>query len=197
MSKEYHKHIVSTPEHQVWLHRTSRDLIDKIMKEGLLFLDLSQTATLQPSDISEADAIYRRDHGTRTAVAVVKIPGEIFSRYYSHNPEIKGRRHEGYSHDKEVSYWHPAGKYAIQRQHIHGWIDKETEEYHPNPYLAEPQELTEAHFPKEMYGGLEKDVSQDAKKGRVKGNKKKERAEKRNFKRGILPPPPSEITVVP
>jgi len=192
MKKEYQKHIVSTPKHQVWLHRTSRDLVDKIMREGFLFLDLTGTATLQPTDPAKAENVYATDFGTRKAVVVVKIPQSIASQYYPNDPDRKGLRAEGYAGDREVSYWHPKGKYAIQRQHVHGWIDKETEEYHPNPYLSEPQEFTAAHFPKEFYGGLEKDILEPEKQEKKKVNKKSAK-----LKRGELPPPPTEIIIVP
>lgn len=83
--------------------------------------------------------------------------------------------------DKEVTYWKEGG-FHIQRRHIHGWIDKETEEYHPNQYLAEFQELTEEHFPSMFYGGLEKDL--------IKPEKFQARTKKtRRPKKGELPPP--------
>jgi hypothetical protein len=185
MKKEYQKHIVSTKDHQVWLHRTSKDLVDKIMKEGLIFLDLSGTATLQSKNAKEAENSYLTNFGTRQAVIVVKIPGEIAARYYTNTDGTKGIRHEGYAGDKDVSYWHPSGKYAIQRQHIHGYIDKETNEYFENPYRDKPQRLTDKHFPAQLYGGLEKELIAE------KPILKKEKTPK--IKRGKLPPPPKEI----
>ncbi len=192
MKNDYREHIASTDQHQVWLHRTSKDLVDRIMKEGLTFLDLSGTATLQPSDIEKAENVYRTDFGTRKAVVVIKIPQEIAKKYYIQSPDTKGQRHEGYSGDKEVSYWHPNGKYAIQRQHVHGWIDKETDEYHENPYRNGPQQLTDKHFPSILYGGLEKSLEGPPKQT-TKSRSKKEK----ELSRGELPPPPTEINILP
>jgi hypothetical protein len=180
MKKEYKKHIVTTTEHQVWLHRTHTSNIEEILKKGLYFGtgDLSSTATLQPRDLEGAENAYQQTHKGSNAVVVIKIPKRIASKYYLQSEGLKGKGHEGYEADKEVTYF-DSGFY-IQRQHIHGWIDKETDEYHPNPYLDEPQNLTDRNFPPEFYGGLERDL--------IKPERQQPRAEKiQKLKKGKLP----------
>ncbi|MBP7708339.1 hypothetical protein KA107_01530 [Candidatus Pacearchaeota archaeon] len=160
MKKEYKKHIVSTDKHQVWLHRTHTSNIENILRNGLsIGIDLPLTATLQPYTLEDAEGSYKNTHKGSNAVVVIKIPREIVSKYYFPQPGIKGMGHEGYLGDKEVTYWRPESSgFSIQRQHIHGWIDQETNEYHPNPYLKKSQKFTPKHFPPEYYGGLEKDL---------------------------------------
>ncbi len=158
MKKEYKKHIASTEQHQVWLHRTHNSNIESILKNGLnIGADLSMTATLQPYNLQDAETIYQQTHKGSNAVIVIKIPREISERHYPKSGEIKGLREEGYLADKDVTYF-KSGDFYIQRQHIHGWVDFKTGEYLPNPYLGEKQKLTKKHFPEEFYGGLEKDL---------------------------------------
>ena len=169
MSKEYHKHIVSTSEHQVWLHRTSKDLIDKIMKEGLRIGErIDSTATKQPRDLEEAEELYGMEHKTgsgRDSLIVVKLPRDIVERYGHNGPEGYG----AYTTDKDITYVSSGekGDVMLHRKYVHGWIDRKTGEYMPNPYLSEPQKLTEKHFPAEFYGGLKEEVleSQEEPKG--------------------------------
>ncbi len=192
MQKEYQKHIATTDTHQVWLHRTDNSNIENILKKGLNFGsgNLASTATLQPKKLDEAENVYKsgKDYGN-TAI-VIKIPKEIANKYYHSTKEIKGRRHEGYESDKDVTYYDKG--FHIQRQHIHGWIDRKTNEYHPNLYLDEPQQLTDKHFPESFYGGLEKDLIEPEKHPKeIKSSKiKQSKTEK-------LPSPPSEINILP
>lgn len=190
MKKEYKKHIVSTPEHQVWLHRTHTTNIEKILENGLYFGsgDLSSTATLQAVDLERAENSYRQTHKGNDAVVVIKIPRRIASKYYLQAEGLKGPRHEGYESDKEVTYFDRG--FYIQRQHIHGWIDKKTGVYHPNIYAHEHQSLTDKHLPPVFYGGLEKDLIEPTKVG---AGVKKEKPKK--LKRNELPPPPEFISV--
>jgi hypothetical protein len=186
MKKEYQKHIVSTLEYQVWLHRTSKDNVDNIMRNGLNFgYDLSGTATLQQRDLQTAEGIYTAGKDFGKAAIVIKIPEKIVKRHYRASEGMKGPGHEGYKTDKDVTYYNEG--FNIQRQHIHGWIDRELNEYHPNPYLNEPQQLTEKHFPKEFYGGLEKDLIEPEQP--IKNTKKKQP------KSRTLPSPPEEIRI--
>ena len=157
MIKSYRKHIISTLKHQVWLHRTHTSNIEGILKEGLYYgNDLSSTATLQPREMKKAERVYRQTHKGSNAVVAIKIPEQIAREYFRQWEGMKGSRQAGYETDKRVSYWHPGRKgFAIQRQHVHGWIDRETGEYTENPYKDEPQKFTETHFPLSLYGGLE------------------------------------------
>lgn len=182
--QEYKKHIASTKKHQVWLHRTDSTNIDSILRDGLHYGagDLSSTATLQSVDLERAEQSYNISHKGSDSVVVIKIPRKVAKRYY---PEKrKGIGHTGYDQDKEITYWnYERGQISIQRQHIHGWIDKETGEYSPNPYLKEPQNFDEKHFPEGVYGELEEKVI-----GKKPVNKKL-------GKKKFLPDPPSEISV--
>jgi hypothetical protein len=189
MKKEYHKHIISTSEHQVWLHRTSKNLVDHILEKGLgIGTDLSSTATIQPQKLEHAEGLYKSGKDFGGAAIVIKIPQEIAKRHYLQAQGLRGPGHEGYLGDKEVTYYNNS-QFNIQRQHIHGWIDRETDEYHENPYLGEPQKLTDKHFPKSFYGGLEKDLV-EVKTHRIKTKKQ------RRLKKGELPTPPAEIQII-
>lgn len=187
--KEYQKHIISTPENQVWLHRTTKDLVDKILKNGLNFgTDLSGTATAQPRKLEDAEGQYKAGKDFGSAVIVIKIPKEIVRRYYLQSRGLKGPGHEGYKADKEVTYYDDG--FIIQRKHIHGWIDRETNEYQENPYKDKPQELTDKYFPPMFYGGLERDLlTPEEPVNLATPKRKKLKAEK-------LPPPPSEIKII-
>jgi hypothetical protein len=188
MKKEYEKHIISTPEHQVWLHKTHSSNIESILKQGLYFGagDLSSTATIQPREQKNAENSYQQTHKGSNAVIVIKIPKKIANKYYWIEDDKKGPGHSGYETDRETTYFDRG--FYIQRQHIHGWIDKETNEYHENPYLSEPQKLTSKHFPEQIYGGLEKDLVKE------KQTTKKQKTPKNN--REKLPLPPKEIHIV-
>jgi len=193
MVKEYQRHIVSTPEHQVWLHRTHVSDIESILKNGLYYAtNLSSRASLQPVDLEKAESLYRQTHKGSNAVVVIKIPRQIVERYYPASGSLKGKRHEGYEGDRNVSYFN--GGFWIQRQHIHGWIDRETNEYHENPYLNEPQRLTAKHFPAAIYGGLEKDVTE--KKPKIKADAKK--PNRRSIRKMFgMPPSPKDYPTLP
>lgn len=187
MKDEYKKHIVSTKDHQVWLHRTHTSNIEGILKNGLNFRagDLSSTATLQPKEIEKAEKYYEMTHKGSNAVVVIKIPQEIAKRHYLQTEDAKGLRHAGYELDKDVTYLNNG--FNIQRQHIHGWINKDTNEYYENPYRNKPQKFTNAHFPPQIYGGLEKDLIPEGKSTKKNKNIKQ--------KRELLPPPPSSIDI--
>jgi hypothetical protein len=158
MKKEYQEHIVSTNNHQVWLHRTSSDMVDRILKNGLRISDnIAGTATQQSYDLERAEEVYRETHGeNRDSVIVVKIPKHIFEKYAP--ATNKSADSTNYSDDKDVTYIDSNSDVVLQRKYVHGWIDRATGEYFTNPYLAEEQKLTEKHFPAEFYGGLEKDI---------------------------------------
>jgi len=192
--KEYQKHIVSTQNYQVWLHRTSKELVDKIMKEGFYFdQDLSATATAQQRDLKTAEGIYKVGQDFGEAVIVIKIPEVFVKRHYlvTHGDGLKGPKHEGYLGDRDVTYWSDKEKgFMIQRKHVHGWIDREKNDYHENPYRDKPQKLTDKHFPPMFYGGLEKDLIEPEKLPTNKTLKKRKQK-----KRAELPPPPSEISI--
>jgi|GEM_PF-2362353 len=131
---EYKKHIVSTPEHAVFLHRTSKDLAEKIMKYGLKSgPDLKSTASFQPEDLDEAEDSYNQTHKGNDAVIVLKIPMELY------NKAREGFKGEEVLHD-DIGYFNTeeglAGLY-VHPEHVHGWIDKKTNEYTPNPYREE------------------------------------------------------------
>jgi len=206
MKKEYQKHIVSTPEHQVWLHRASRDSLDKKLKEGLPVSqsgDLTGTASVQPTELEVAEAVYRNGNGYGGIAIVIKLDRELVDTL-----KKEGKRPYDYAKDKRVGYWHPQDRaYTIQRKYIHGWIDRDTNEYHPNPYRDQPQRLTAKHFPSSMYGGLE-DASESPMwkemgkrvTGAV-GGKLKNFANglwtKLFTKKGELPPPPKGTITVP
>ncbi|MBT7705945.1 hypothetical protein HN747_00715 [archaeon] len=158
MAKEYQNHIVSTDDHQVWLHRTHISDAPKILEKGLYFGagDLASTATLQSTDPLEAENSYQETHKKSNAVVVIKIPRKISNRHYFLGG---GTRHKGYESDKDITHWDPKNRgFVLQRQHIHGYSNKDNGEYTPNPDYAVAEKLTEEHFPSELYGGLEKDV---------------------------------------
>jgi hypothetical protein len=172
---KFKKHIISTPEHQVWLHRTTRESIENTLKKGLKYGsgDLSSTATLQSSKQDNAISFYNNFKDFGNSIVVIKIPRQIAQR-----------DHNKYDTDKRVTYFEE-GNFIIQRQHIHGWIDRETDEYHPNPYLNEPQKLKDTHFPNSIYGELEKKVIKKQLKRTTKNSPNKKE----------LPAPPSEIII--
>jgi len=191
MKKEYQKHIATTDTHQVWLHRTNNSNIENILKKGLNFGagNLTSTATLQPKKIDEAENMYKSGKDYGDSVIVIKIPKEIADKHYHSTKELKGRGHEGYESDKDVTYYKDG--YVIQRQHVHGWIDRQTDEYHPNPYLDEPQKLTDKHFPENLYGGLEKDLI-----GPGQPSPEKKSRKTKQPKNQQLPNPPAEINIL-
>lgn len=155
MEKEYQKHIVSTEDNQVWLHRTHKSNIESILQNGLSYGsgDLSSTATLQSRNLEDAEKSYSLTHRGSNAMAVIKIPSSIYKKYYFPSSGGRGIRHEGYDTDPEVTYFE-SGCFTIQRQHIHGWIDTQTGKYFANPYKGEKQIFKERSFPTELYGDL-------------------------------------------
>ena len=180
---EYQKHIVSTPEHEVFLHRTSKDLADSIMKYGLNSgEDLLSTASHEGSDLDEAEKSYRTSHKQNNAVIVIKIPSDIYQKA---NEKMKREEvlHEeiGYFNIEEGMqgiYVHP--------KHVHGWIDTETNEYTPNPYHEEGFE----HLKTKKFSDLEKEVLEQYKNKKPEKPKKKKKLTKEG-----LPPPPDEVNV--
>lgn len=183
-NKEYQKHIVSTSKHEVFLHRTSKDLVSKIMKYGLKSgPDLLLTASHQPFDFKDAEQSYQQTHKGSDAVIVVKIPSEIYQR-----ARDKMKREE-VLHD-EIGYFNTEkeleGLY-VHPKYVHGWIDKDANKYISNPYHEKGFEYLSAKKPSE----LEKEVLKEDKKI-VPKKKSKVKLTKYG-----LPPPPDEINVVP
>ncbi|MDO8556220.1 MAG: hypothetical protein Q7R96_03540 [Nanoarchaeota archaeon] len=185
-TKTYQEHITSTDEHQVWLHRTHKRNIESILKHGLSFLgDLEGTATLQPRNLKTAEGLYANTHNQSDAVVVIKIPKQLLSKYQTEGEKGRG----DYWDDQDLTYFHPERRAVmLQPQHIHGWIDKDTDIYHPNPY-RETLSLERKHFPPRIYSKLEKRVQH------YQPTKTKEKPKK--LKPGQLPPPPKNFSVCP
>lgn len=180
---KYQEHIVSTKEHEVFLHRTSRDLVDKIMKNGLKTNDLLSTASHQSVDLASAEIQYQETHKGNDAVIVIKIPSKI---YKSAIEEMNG---DFGLHD-EIGYFNEElGSFVIHPKHIHGWISKETNEYVPNPNHATGFDYLKGKRPSE----IEKTILEEYKNRKPK---QEERPLVKLTKEG-LPPPPDETNVLP
>lgn len=127
-SKDFRGVIVSTPRDVVFLHRCFRDGLDSILKEGLSSWSesLSGTATIQPRAVNEAENLYRlgQDHGN--IVVVVRFPAQLYqTRVRGQDLTTKG-----------LAYFHPERKkFTVRPEFVVGWIDRETNEYTPNPFL--------------------------------------------------------------
>lgn len=147
MAEDYRTHIVSTNQHQVWLHRTHKSCLESILKKGLRVSagKIESTASQQPSTLEKAEGSYQQTHKGSDVVIVVKLPREL----------IVGKRPDEYN-IAEITYFCPKEKdFYIQRQHVHGWIDKSNGEYQENPYLTKPQRLTKHNFPQMFYGEVD------------------------------------------
>ncbi len=125
---EYLRHIFSTEEHQTFLHRTSRDLVDVIMREGLGCGpggDILGTATWQPNELEKAENLYKLTHKGSDTVIVVSIPSFKINR----------RNRSSIAMTKGLGYFHPKrSEFAIRPEFVTGWIDKTNDEYHANQY---------------------------------------------------------------
>lgn len=125
MDREWLNHIKSDKTTTRCIHRTSKDLVDTILKEGLICHggDISTTATIQPFDLEYAKGLYRIGYPERTAAIVIEFPRNRIRRICD----------AGIT--RGVGYFHPIIKdFAIRPEFIVGWIDRETDQYHPNPY---------------------------------------------------------------
>ncbi len=127
---EYQKHIRTDEENNVFLHRTHTSLVDAIMREGLGCCagDLLGTATWQPSDLENAEGLYRQTHKGNNAVVVIKIPT-------SRIKEIPKSSRNSIATVKGIGYFHPnRAEFTIRPEFVDGWINRETDAYTPNPY---------------------------------------------------------------
>jgi len=129
MEKDYLKHVASTEAEEVFLHRCFPSSLDGILREGLTSgADLSSTATLQPRKLEDADVVYKnyRDHGP--VVIVIAFPVELWA-------EARGKSRRNEIGNRKLGYFHPKRRnFTVQPKFVKGWIDRETDEYHENPY---------------------------------------------------------------
>lgn len=130
---DYKTEIVSTQETCTFLHRTSRNLVDKIMSEGLCCgADIRSSATWQPQDLEKAEALFRQTHKGNNAVVVVKIPRKTWE-----TARAKARANGSTAEVtfREVGYFNPKkGNFTVRPEFVAGWIDRNSGEYHTNPY---------------------------------------------------------------
>ena len=128
MTNEYQKHIVSTEKEVVFLHRCSQDCLDSILREGLATGgDIRGTATSQPSRLTDAIWTYRSGAVYGDKVAVLKFPRALWE-----NARKKAKGNEVAT--EEIGYFHPVRRtFTVRPEFVNGWIDRETDEYHPNP----------------------------------------------------------------
>lgn len=126
---DYKTEIVSTPDTCTFLHRTSSNLVDRIMQEGLSCgADIRSSATWQPQDLEKAEALFRQTHKGNNAVVVVKIPRKTWETVRAEltGVEVMSRK---------IGYFHPEnGDFAVRPEFVAGWIDRNSREYHTNPY---------------------------------------------------------------
>jgi hypothetical protein len=124
--ENYQNYIVSTEELNTFLHRTSKTLVDKILKEGLTTNgNIKTTATLQPKNLEVAINYYLngKDHGG--ACVVIQIPKKTWD----------SARSCGYRDDEVMS---PAigfldmknHGFTVKPEYVVGWIDRETNTFY-------------------------------------------------------------------
>jgi len=186
LSRGYLDHIKSDDRYQVFLHRTSRDLVDRIMKTGLKsWGDINSTATNQPANPKDALSYYRMNHGTRDAVVVIKIPKKTYQI---------AKREMGTDlvmHDDIGFYSESADSLVIHPRHVYGWIDKDTNEFFRNPYHPDKYD-SEGLKPSKYFAKVTRAALAENLK-REKRAKNKKKAETGN----MLPPPPENIEIIP
>jgi hypothetical protein len=126
MNNEYFDHIISDKKTCRFLHRTSENLVNKILKEGLLCScgDLTATATFQPDNPERAMGMYLSGYPERTAAVIIGLP----------NGSFKKASEAGLT--RSLAYFHPIKKqFTIRPEFIEGWIDRKINRYFPNPFV--------------------------------------------------------------
>ena len=123
------EHIVSSEEVCVFLHRCTPNNIDKIMRTGVVCgSDPLLTMTWQPKELDNATIRYRAWEDRGNCAVVIKIPRDLWEDAHL------GPSREA-ALDERVGYFHEGKQdFAVRPEFVNGWLDRNTEEYHPNPY---------------------------------------------------------------
>ncbi len=135
----YQELIISTKEYHSRVHRCFRDSIDKILKEGLLIGsgEMDSTSSDLPFDLESALNTYESGKDYGDSAVIIRIPRKSWE-----NAKKKLGLSAGQS--REISYFHPNKKeYTIKPEFVFAWIDRKTDEVHPNQYRQTP--LPEGH----------------------------------------------------
>lgn len=120
--ENYEKYIVSTEEACTFLHRTSSDLIKKIIDKGLLCktADIRGTATYQPENLNEARNLYNRGQIQGDYTIVIQIPKQLWEEARKENPGEETLDEKiGYLSTEELGFF-------IKPEFVKAYIDRKT-----------------------------------------------------------------------
>jgi hypothetical protein len=127
MAEKYERQIISTKEHYTRLHRTSRNKVQSILKRGLLVGPgpINSTTTPQSEDSKTAKTLYENGRAYGDAAVVIHIPRKVWDASYAKSKDNPGMT-------EDIVYSVPKQGYAIRPEFIAGWIDRNTNQFHPN-----------------------------------------------------------------
>lgn len=140
MPEDYKTHIVSDNEYTRFIHRCAVDKeiypedktnnLKKILKEGLVSSpDLTSIASLQTANQEIEQGIYNAGTLYGALAIIIAFPRQLFEN---------ARSKHGIKQiiiDKKLGYFHPIKRnYTVRPEFIEGYIDRTTNEFHPNPY---------------------------------------------------------------
>jgi hypothetical protein len=133
----YEDYIVSTPKCWRVIHRTSVNLAEAIMKNGLVSLGLDTTATLQDKDIKKAKHSFEESHKGNDAVVIIQISADLFSAIMKKLEAEEGGkiRWNEIFEDPLIADFKKG--FVIKPEFILGYVNKRDNSIHFNPKFKE------------------------------------------------------------